>query len=288
MTEPRRSNFVTAQGLVQWIDPAEVDLYPMSGRWANLLAPVAETYSTDDEYYDDLVLLGNSVDAERPYFIRLFERRDSIETAASVLVLKGRVGIGKSSFLKWWRNGSRRTKYCAWLDLNHDGISHAGDNHSLNEAFARHLVEDLLPKVDSNQRFRDELSRLIEPLHSQSRTSMDREQFEEYFVNQSAEFTETYPAFGPELLLATVIVAINNVFRHPVWLLVDNIDLESAELQAQYSKAAFGCANQVREHAANRDWVAVCHLIVAARPETIRSHGFHFNQYEDVTYPDPD
>lgn len=274
-----------------WVPPNRIARSSILGaRWEPFLGAflmsASDHVSHNAEFYSEQV--GDFGDKGTSPFLNFFLSRERRHPARSAFVLKGQVGIGKTSFLNWWQQRDDRRTFSSRIDINHDGMRYtAGGPESITDFMQKRMAIDLLQKLSLNGEFNKNFKEKVKRVQIAAR-AQDDTTFEVGFVNQSAKFLETYPSVGPKIFLSCVIVSANEVFNRPIWLLVDNVDLEAPDIQALFIRGAYSTYHDLCDYTLNQGWDALFHLVLTVRPETWHSWRFYTNDFQDIDYPEPD
>lgn len=267
----------------------------------HLLQAVTRRVMTDNEFYIDLAFK----DGEKGnHFIETFDQMNSNSPCNSILPIVGGVGNGKTSFLKWWTNKNAviNTKCNAGTSEDAEGkykkynlksrinINSAECREWMSDGkpFAWHIrnkiVRDLDPLFqcpDFMVNFKKKINAISTPY------TRNIETFEMEFVQQSDNFIENNPRFGYELLLACIISAASDTFERPIWIIFDNIDLESIDSQTYYIREAISIYQNTVDLSNNYSWGKIYfHNVLTLRDETFSWHGY-LDKYYYLNYPTP-
>lgn len=276
--------------LIAWINPEEVRKVPaILKRWdpflSDFLHIASDNVSRTNKFYCDQVGFEQDMGGHAG-FVRFFNERERMDPKDSAFVLLGRVGVGKTSFLEWWKE--QRLNFCSIVDINHEGISvPEGNAETTNKHLHRIFASDMIKKHRRNTEFNTELSKKIAIIRSVA-GGKDYEDFETGFINQSHGFMASFPEFGWNVLLASIIATIKNVYNKPVWLIIDNVDLEKPNVQENFIRASYSIHQDIKELAGNNAWDVSFHVVMSARPETWQHWSFYRANFQDIEYPTPD
>ncbi len=289
---------LSSRNLICPVDPAFIPKYTRdSGRWYPfldiLLQRAADHVSVHQTFFPDLVDLQAELPPEEggageSRFIDFFKARESLARACSCFVLRGRIGVGKTSFLKWWLSLGQRADRHAMLNFNVEGkLWRERGNPGMALYLAKRFSE-VLNRLADEPSFKKKRSTLIEEIRKrESVFSSSGEQFEEKFLHQSDSFREQFQSLDSQLLLACSVATANLHYQRPVWLVLDNIDMEDADTQDQFVRAAMGVFESILAYGKNYQKDVRVHLVVTARLGSRRRWQFHENAYQDITYPEP-
>jgi hypothetical protein len=255
---------------------------------SDFLMNVADHVSYDNKFYFDG--LGYDDDFKRLGFVNFFFNRENSEPENSAVVLKGRVGVGKTSFLEWWQALDDRKKYFAKIDVNHDSLDHIDSGvtyRTLTEKMLRLMAIDLNLKLSYDSEYLKKFSNYCELIKKIHRAD-DNGNFESGFVNQTEEFLRKFPGLDSSFLLTCIILSANDTFNRPIWLAVDNVDMQEPCMQQKYIRASYSIYEDICNIGSNLDRKPMFHIIVTMRPETCQHWKFYLKSFQDISYPKPD
>jgi hypothetical protein len=272
-----------------WNDPFLVRRIRLgSNPWSpyldKILQRIAANISENPHFHPELVDLEANVPAQDSTFISFFKDKDSLESQSSAFTVVGNIGVGKSSFLDWWL-ASRHVR-SAEIDINSDGTRFKSSDLKITEHLPRAFSNEL-----NLNRVRDaELSRHLSERVHDIQVAANGENFPDFqrqFLNQSSSFHEQFPDFDHRYVLLCQIAAVNKRYNMPVWLILDNVDMEEENTQDDYVRGAFGTYDWLVRAEKRVHWELRVHLVVTARPGTYRRWQHHRSCYQDITYPRP-
>lgn len=272
------------------ISPQTIRKYNiLDGRWdpflSDFLSMVSRKVNSNSCF--DILEVDNGI---RSPLIQYFQSFENLDTPCSALVMRGSVGIGKSSFIEWWMSQKDRRSVCTKIDINMEGMrfssQHNLHDYAILEFVQMKIAKDLLSKHIMKTNFSTSLDRCILRIQGECAAESDND-FKRGFINQSEDFRKKYPDTDPSILLACVIFSANESIKKPICMFIDNIDLERKEIQEIFIRSAYKILNDIRENSLKRGWDTKCHLILTVRPETmVYWHNF-CAQYQSVDYPLP-
>lgn len=213
-------------------------------------------------------------------------------SAPSQIVLQGNVGIGKSSFLRWWCHEDGRAPVTAIFNANsvRESIVDIERDQEIARSLGSRFVMQLIASLRTayGDRFTQILSDAVEGVRAAFDIhQFDQAAFREGLLHQSDEFRATYPQLDPTYALLPVVEAANQCARMPVVLIVDNIDQHSRALQTALVKAACEIYDRVIENSSALQAKALFHLVVAARDRTYLSVVRSCGPLTPVMFPPP-
>ncbi|WP_420263866.1 hypothetical protein [Candidatus Magnetominusculus dajiuhuensis] len=252
------------------------------------LTTVSDYVSTNQEFYAEQI--GYHGDMNKNHsFIKFFIKRDSLNyKKPSCVVLKGDVGIGKTTFLEWWQDQDDRYFRSSKININNSESSY----HLKNNPYAMYYIHkkmstDFVHKLSSNTDFRKTLSSNIAKIKDACQCETNYN-YEQGFINQSEEFIKLFPDIGYNHLLTCVIRTINTVFGKSVWLLIDNVDKEALDIQEQFIRGGLSTHEAIIEKARSYSWAVSFHVVITLRPETLKCWSFYEKNFQDIKYREPD
>lgn len=165
---------LSSRNLICPVDPAFIPKYTRdSGRWYPfldiLLQRAADHVSVHQTFFPDLVDLQAELPPEEggageSRFIDFFKARESLARACSCFVLRGRIGVGKTSFLKWWLSLGQRADRHAMLNFNVEGkLWRERGNPGMALYLAKRFSE-VLNRLADEPSFKKKRSTLIEEI----------------------------------------------------------------------------------------------------------------------------
>ena len=276
---------------VQWQLPISEDQIrraEYAGPWMDFLteviATMADYVSGDSEFFPDAL---ESAGAE--ILTGYLKRRDRLAHDSSIFSVRGRVGVGKTSYFRdsWQKLGVHR-KTALRYDIHSEWVAartSVPPEHVLPLYFAGRFRSRLARNTEFVQKF-DELVRRL--FRSWGGDVISPEEFKSGFINQSDTFLERFPDLCAHSLLASVITVANQVVHKPLWLIVDNIDLASHEIQESFIQVAAQLYDQVKQFAEDQAWNVRFHVVLNVRPETFKTLEGWLSALRCIPYPKPD
>jgi hypothetical protein len=269
---------------------------PLSQTWDPYLGGFLETVAIkiryDNYFFPDMIDL-NRANIELTKIYKEFSERTKLDFRSSACVLVGKVGIGKTSFLNWFRKASEtRNLFIAKSDFNAFEAS-AFSEYSGHELFYRIFSEILKRfciyfsnRLQENTDFKNSFNIKLKKLKEKAKaTYIDN--WESAFIAQSESFKRDFPNYDAAYLLTFLIESANAHFERPIWMLLDNIDRLPPKIQKTVVEVMHSIYEKLIENARSSNIMIKFHIISTARPETIALHDFDFEQFHLIEYPVP-
>ena len=269
---------------------------PLNKRWdpylSDFLNSVALKISHNHSFYPDLIDL-NRKNIRLTRIFKEFSKRTDMDMRSTASVLLGGVGVGKSSFLAWFRKRSEeRGLIIAQKDLNNYPTTvseektveelHYDLYHDLLNTFNRYFSEKLQMRAELRSYFDRELTALKKRAKGQKYPN-----WKAGFLNQSDDFRKKFPNYNKIKLLTLLIDGANKIYGKPVWMLIDNIDRLPPHIQQIVIELSYNIYEKIIESARASGMYVHFHLITSARPETITRYDFDFSKFYPIAYPKP-
>jgi len=263
-----------------------------------LVAVIDKVYD-DKIFYHELIGLSNEDRSKNSIFINKFlskEKNNKDGALISKNMLTGKVGIGKSFFINWFRDQNNLTKFSVKINLeNEDTEKLLNASDCLATDFIKErvwrsiLTSGFLSEPKFKRIFNEKIKELLQgqAITTFSGTA-DEVKFVEGFISQRASFLSEYPFFNSELLVVCLITTVNAHYKRPIWVFIDNVDLESASKQSIFIRAGGALFDLIKETCDRLGWRLNFHLLIAMRPETFLAWKTYADDYEKIVYEEPD
>lgn len=271
---------------------------PLDGKWnpylSDFLLNTTVRIKNKSVFYPDLVDIDSKA-VDGTTILKECEIRANFDEKSTATAIVGRVGIGKTSFLNWFRSVvEKRELYIAKIDYNNYPTP-SGNGNGYDDKFVfSEIINDTLNKFNNyfsnvlqnsslfKKNIRRELSIIKEKAFAQEFPN-----WESGFLSQSDLFRENFPNYNSLWLLTLLIYTANETFKKPVWMLMDNIDRLSPPYQKAVIQAAHAIYEAIIENSRGSGWFTKFHIITTARPETVALNDFDFEPFKIIRYPNP-
>jgi len=257
----------------------------------------ADLISDNDEYYPDCVAPspGNVAEYISEPYDRvvlggtldecIFGPRDREYRDPTVVVLEGRKGVGKTSFIESWIKIGDRPSRCTKLDIEHFEENLLQDKTAYSSYIGSTVSADLVAKYSKNEVFLQKLDECVQTLYQESScTALKFVEFKEQFINQQPQFRTNYNQFDGRVLLAATVSAVNAASHASAWIFIDNVDRNIPKTQEDFLVSTFHVYEVVKRQSDARGWGTNLHMVVTVRPETLRYHKGYCREYTGVDY----
>jgi len=208
----------TTYEFVLWVPPHQIrKVRALNARWepflGNLLIKISDNVSRNKTFYDDLISQEIAKKDDLP-LVNFFKDRDERNFESSAFVLKGAVGIGKSSFLNWWQSGNEvRSRLSAKIDINHEVKNVATNADGTKQYIQRRFADILLSKLKQSPQFNNYFSATVDKLKMIAE-AQEYQDFRMGFKNQSSSFQGQFPDYSYDKLITSIIHAANLAFQN--------------------------------------------------------------------------
>jgi hypothetical protein len=204
------------EGFFKLIRPRDIsESVPLGETWDPYLTDFLETASLNIRYdytfYPDLIDL-NRKEVLLTRIYKEFSNRIDLKFRSSASVLVGGVGIGKSSFIRWFRKQAEARKlYISTLDFNQYKLTAyeelRGDElfYSLYNDIIDRFNRYFFNRFQNDSDYKNALSSKIKELRDKAK-SKDNKNWEAGFLSQSDWFVDNFPIYDNIWLLSILII----------------------------------------------------------------------------------
>jgi len=263
-------------------EAVNADIYGEELNIERLMIEVSRDFSKRIDFFPDCV--ETAVDSKGVPFLDYFTRRNVSNRASkngincSLTAMIGRVGIGKSAFLRWWKE-SYAQHSCFILDIETIRTAYSLSIDSIGKFIIDYLCSSIRDRYRSLPDDERELMRSV---------FVNIVDSPEYEVIKDADSDFLDGALAPEgrlSLLGALITTLNMYLDKPLWVIIDNVDLENLEIR----KSIILKMNRIFAklvHLMDRvGWEAQFHFLITLRPETYHEIEGKSSAANVISYP---
>jgi len=251
-----------------------------NNKLSRYLNGLRSTVINNDEFYADQI---GFIDehAITDDFLEHFMQLKNKQTLNSVTIITGGVGKGKSSFFGWWIKKNMLAEHSSIINVN---SFNKQKKISIADSIYSKCVEDLNSLLGDPEIKSEFDSRILKL--AQKYNIVDKDRFKEEFTCQTNDFKKKYTLLGLSLLLYYLICSVYKVYRKPIWIIIDNVDLEKKEIQNKFIHDIFSIYEELKNKDKTDPRECAVHFFLTIRPETSMPYRGAWSKYHEKYYPD--